>query len=78
MPLHSCALAKAGIQFSLFNVADVMAGYHYGSNSRIEPSYATVGLGVNIKALRLGAAYVIPGVSSALENTLAFSLGARF
>lgn len=78
MPLQKCALAKVGVRLSLFSVVDIMAGYHYGSNSQLEPSYATAGLGAQISFLRLSAAYVIAGKSSPMKNTMAFTLGARF
>ena len=78
MPLHSCFVARAGAEFSIMNIMDIRAGYHFGSNSKVEPGYASVGVGANINAVRLGATYFIAGGSSPLRNTLAFSLGARF
>lgn len=78
MPLHSCMVAKAGAEFSIQRIFDIRAGYHFGSNKAIEPSYATVGIGANVNVVRLGVAYFIAGGDSPLKNTLAFSVGARF
>jgi len=78
MPLHSCAVARAGAEFSIQRIFDIRAGYHFGSNKAVEPSYATVGIGANVKVVRLGIAYFIAGGDSPLKNTLAFSVGARF
>lgn len=78
MPLHSCAVAKVGAKYSIKYIVDVMAGYHFGSKAAVEPSYATVGLGVNVSVLELSAAYIIATSPWAPRNTLAFTLGARF
>ena len=78
MPLHSCMVAKAGAEFSIQRIFDIRAGYHFGSNKAVEPSYASVGIGANVNVLRLGFAYFIAGGDSPLKNTLAFSVGARF
>ena len=78
MPLHSSMVAKAGAEFSIQRIFDIRAGYHFGSNKAVEPSYATVGIGANVNVVRLGFAYFIAGGDSPLKNTLAFSVGARF
>ena len=78
MPLHSSMVAKAGAEFSIQHIFDIRAGYHFGSNKAVEPSYATVGIGANVKVVRLCFAYFIAGGDSPIKNTLAFSVGARF
>ena len=78
MPLHSCFLAKAGASFSIQYLVDIMAGYHFSGNNAVEPSYATVGLGLNVSVFELSAAYIISSSSWAPRNSLAFTLGARF
>ncbi|MBR5736399.1 MAG: PorV/PorQ family protein [Bacteroidales bacterium] len=78
MPLHSCMVAKAGAEFSIQRIFDIRAGFHFGSNKAVEPSYATVGIGANVNVVRLGFAYFIAGGDSPLKNTLAFSVGAQF
>jgi len=78
MPLHSCMVAKAGAEFSIQRIFDIRAGYHFGSNKAVEPSYATVGIGANVNVVRLGFTYFVAGGDSPLKNTLAFSVGARF
>ena len=78
MPLHPCAVAKVGAKYSIRYVFDIMAGYHFGSNSQIEPRYGTVGLGVHVSKLNLSAVYYITNARSPLKNTFAFTVGARF
>lgn len=78
MPLHSCFVAKVGASFSIHYLVDIMAGYHFGGNDAVEPSYATVGLGLNLSVFELSAAYIISSSSWVPRNSLAFTLGARF
>lgn len=63
-----------GAELNVLKIVGIRAGYHFGSNA--EPSFATVGLGVNVSVLRLSAAYLIG--PKAAGNTIAASLGFAF
>lgn len=66
--------AGVGAEFCLANIFDIRAGYHLGTNG--EPSFASVGLGLDVSVLRISAAYLI-GPKEA-GNTIAASLGFAF
>lgn len=66
--------AGLGAEFSLMDMIDLRAGYHIGTE--MEPSFATVGLGIDISVLRVSAAYII-GPEEA-GNSLAATLGFAF
>ncbi len=66
--------AGVGAEFSLMDMIALRAGYHIGTE--MEPSFATVGLGVNVSVLRVSAAYII-GPKEA-GNSLAATLGFAF
>ena len=69
-------VASAGVDLKLLDIISVMAGYHFSSNSRLAPSYASAGLGFDIKCISISAAYLIS--SAPIGNTLGVSLGCSF
>ena len=68
--------ASAGLALKMLDMISVMAGYHFSSNSKLDPSYASAGLGFDIKGISISAAYLIS--SAPIGNTLGASLGYRF
>ena len=72
----SCGLmAGLGAEYWIKDIVALRAGYHYGSEQAI-PSYASVGLGANIKGIKLNAAYLL--ASETLGGTMMFTLGYSF
>ena len=66
--------AGLGAEVKLIDMIDLRAGYHIGTAS--EPSFATVGFGVDVSVLRVSAAYLV-GPKEA-GNSLAATLGFSF
>ena len=66
--------AGIGAELKLIDMIDIRAGYHLGTEA--EPSFASVGLGVDVSALKFSAAYLI-GPKEA-GNTIAATLGFAF
>ena len=64
----------AGLQYGFGDIVFIRAGYRYGGASVI-PSYASVGIGFNIKGFHIDGSYRINGV---LRNTFSAGLGYRF
>ena len=50
-------VASAGVDFKILDMISVMAGYHFSSNAKLAPSYASAGLGFGIKGISISAAY---------------------
>lgn len=66
--------AGIGAELGIAKIFDIRAGYHIGTNQ--EPSFASVGIGVNISVVRLSAVYLIG--PAAAGNTLGATLGFAF
>ena len=66
--------AGVGAELSLIDMIDIRAGYHLGTGA--EPSFATVGLGLNVSVLRVSAAYLIGPAEAG--NSIAATLGFAF
>lgn len=66
----------AGVEYSFRNMLFARAGYHFGTENAVLPSFATVGLGVRFFGLSLDVAYLT--ANDVLGNTLTFGLGYRF
>ena len=73
---QNTVVASAGVDFRILDMISVMAGYHFSSNSKFAPSYASAGLGFDIKGIAISAAYLIS--SAPIGNTLGVSLGYSF
>lgn len=65
-----------GVELGIASVAFLRAGYHFASDTAVIPSFASVGLGFNVKGIKLDAAYLVG--SESLGNTMQFSLGYKF
>lgn len=68
--------AAAGVQYDFAKVLSARAGYHFGTKEAVLPSFATVGLGVHFKGVRLDFAYLM--ANEALKNTITIGLGYSF
>lgn len=66
----------AGAEYSFKNMLFGRAGYHFGTEDAVLPSFATVGLGVRFFGISLDVAYLT--ANDILGNTLTFGLGYRF
>ena len=69
--------AAAGAGYTYNNLVSVRAGYRYGEGA-VLPSFASVGIGVNVIGIKLDAAYLIATGDSSMKNTLSVSLGYSF
>lgn len=68
--------AAAGAEYSFKNMLFARAGYHFGTENAVLPSFVTIGLGAKIFGISLDAAYLT--ANDILGNSLAFGLGYRF
>lgn len=57
-------------------IAFLRAGYHYGTQDKGLPSFASAGLGLKFAGVELNAAYLF--ASEALGGTMTFGLGYSF
>lgn len=68
--------ASLGAEYTYADFASVRAGFHYGGESVMQPTFASVGAGVKFMGIKLDLAYLIG--SGAMKNTLALGLGYTF
>lgn len=68
--------AGVGAEYTFFDTVSLRAGYHYGNSTGALASFASAGLGLNLKGVRLDFAWL--AASEALRNTMLFSLGYAF
>ena len=68
--------ASAGTEYGIAGIAFLRAGYHYGTQDKGLPSFASAGLGVKFFGVELNAAYLF--ASDALGGTMTFGLGYSF
>jgi len=66
----------AGAEYSFKDMLFARAGYHFGSEDAVLPSFATVGFGVRLFGVSLDFAYLT--ASDVLGNSITFGLGYRF
>ena len=69
----TCAL---GGQYSWKDMLFVRAGFHYGNDDAVLPTFATAGIGLKFKGIRFDAGWLTG--NDALKNTLTFGLGVSF
>ena len=69
-------MASAGAEYSILDIVDIRAGYHYGQNGTVLPTFASVGLGFEFFGVNLDAAYLIS--AGAMKNTFSVGLGYSF
>ena len=68
--------AALGVEYGFRDMLFVRAGYHYGTEAAVLPSFATVGLGARYAGVRLEFAYLT--ASEILGNTMTLGLGYSF
>lgn len=68
--------AAAGAEYSFKDMLFLRAGYHFGTEKAVLPSFATVGLGIKFFGVSLDAAYIAAG--NTLGGTMTFGLGYSF
>lgn len=68
--------AALGAEFGLYDIAFIRAGYHYGAEAAVLPSFATVGLGVKFLGIKLNFAYLLGNDS--LKGSMTLGLGYQF
>ncbi len=66
----------AGAEYSFKNRLLARAGYHFGTEDAVLPSFATVGLGIRFFGISLDIAYLT--ANDVLGNTVTFGLGYSF
>ena len=71
-------LFSVGAEYNLMQLLQVRAGYHYGKDRSILPSFASVGVGARFLHLRLDFAYLIAPENSLIYNTYSISFGFDF
>lgn len=65
-----------GAEYSFSNVLFARAGYHIGADDAVLPSFATLGLGVHLKAICLDFAYLTG--NDILKNTITVGVRIKF
>ena len=68
--------AGFGAQYSWKDMVFIRAGYHFGSNKAVLPSFLTLGGGIKHKRIRLDAAWLTG--NDAIKNSLSLGLGIMF
>ena len=68
--------AAVGAEYGFRDLLFVRAGFHYGTDGAVLPTFATVGVGVQYAGFRLDFAYLT--ASEFLGNTLSVGLGYGF
>ena len=68
--------AALGAQYSYNDMIFIRAGYHYGGEGSVLPSYASLGAGFKYKFARLDVAWLT--ANEAVGNTLCVGLGLSF
>ena len=69
--------ASVGASYTYDGLVSVRAGYRYGADT-VLPSFASVGVGVNVIGIKLNLAYLIAVSDSPLKNTLSVGVGYAF
>lgn len=73
---YGAVSSGVGIEFGAFSMVYARAGYHFGSQTAVVPSYASVGIGLKYGSIKLDAAYLL--ASEALGGTMQYTLGYEF
>lgn len=69
-------LAGVGAEYGFKDMVFLRAGYHYGKDESVLPSFAAVGAGVKFAGVKLDFAYLT--ANKALGNTITIGLGYSF
>lgn len=67
-----------GAGYTWNDMVSVKGGYHYGKNTSVVPSFATVGLGVKFYGVHIDATYFAAGKGSPMANSISVGLGYCF
>lgn len=73
---YGAVTSGMGIEFGAFSIVYARAGYHFGSQSAVIPSYASVGVGLRYGGVKFDAAYLF--ASEALGGTMQYTVGYEF
>ena len=74
----SAAFAGVGAEYMYNDFVAVRAGWHYGSEKAVIPTFASVGLGLCFAGVNIDVAYLIAAGDSPLQNSMSFGLGYSF
>ena len=75
---QSVFMTSAGAEYLYGNTLRLRAGYHMGNDEAI-PSYGSAGIGLQIGALNIDAAYIVGGgENSVLNGSFGVALGLKF
>lgn len=74
----SSFFASAGVDYTIYKLVSVRAGYHYGDEAKFVPSYASAGIGVKISMVRIDGAYLFLSGDSPLKNTFCATVSVEF
>ena len=74
----SAAFAGVGAEYMYNDLVAVRAGWHYGSEKAVIPTFASVGLGLCFAGVNIDVAYLIAAGDSPLQNSMSFGLGYSF
>ena len=69
-------LASVGAEYSILDIIDIRAGYHYGQKGTVLPTFASVGLGLELFGVNLDAAFLVS--AGPMKNTFSIGLGYSF
>lgn len=69
---------SVGGEYIFKGILSARAGYHYGDEKKYIPSYASVGLGVNLFGFSINGSYLIAGSDSPIKNSLMATLAWGF
>ncbi len=69
-------MAAGSLEYSIVDMVFVRAGYHFGTDKAPLPSYASLGVGVNLSGIHLDVAYLL--ASETIGNSLCVGLGYSF
>ena len=74
--LYGAVTSGVGVELGAFSIVYARAGYHFGSETAVVPSYASAGIGLQYGGVRLDAAYLF--ASEALGGTMQYTVGYAF
>ena len=73
---QNSVVVSAGLDLKIFRMLSVRAGYHYSSNTMLESSYVSSGLGLDVSVISISAACLFG--SPSMSGSLCATLGVRF
>ena len=76
MFFYGAVSSGMGIELGAFSIVYARAGYHFGSQAAVLPSFASVGVGLRHWGVKIDVAYLF--ASESLGGTLQYTLGYEF